>query len=86
MLQLLESTGRNSIVMLGNGVWTIPAPDMPDGDYLTAIRMKGDVRIEISPWRHGEYQGVLKLAVFTGQAKVICVMDIPDIPEEFLTI
>lgn len=72
--------------MLGNGVWSIPAPDMPDGDYLTAIRMKGDVRIEIAPWRHGEYQGVLKLAVFTGQAKVICVMDMPDIPDEFLTI
>ena len=69
--------------MLGNGVWSIPTPDMPDGDYLTAIRMEGKVKIEIAQWRHGEYQGVFKLAVFTGQAKAICVMDIPDIPDDF---
>lgn len=56
---------------------------MPDGDYLAASRMGGSVRIEIAPWRHGEYQGVFKLAVFTGQAKAICVMDIPEIPDDF---
>lgn len=66
-----------------NCEWNIPAPDMPDGNYLTATRMEGKVTIEIAPWRHGEYQGVFKLAVFTGHAKVICVMDIPDIPDDF---
>lgn len=67
--------------MLGNGVWSIPAPDMPDGDYLTAARMGGSVRIEIAPWRHGEYQGTLKMAEYAGIAKVLCVMPIPELPE-----
>lgn len=70
--------------MLGNGVWSIPAPDMPDGDYLTDIRMKGDVRIEIAPWRHGEYQGVFKMAEYAGIAKVLCVMPIPELPEDMI--
>lgn len=70
--------------MLENGVWSIPSPDMPDGGYLTAIRMKGDVRIEIAPWRHWAYQGTLKMAEYAGIAKVLCVMPITELPEDII--
>lgn len=68
--------------MLENGIWSAPSPDMPDGDYLTATRVVGSVRIEIAPWRHGEYQGVFKMAEYAGIAKVLCVMPIPELPED----
>ena len=63
-------------------IWSIPTPDMPDGDYLTAIRMEGDVRIEIAPWRHGSYQGTFKMAEYAGIAQILYVMSIPELPDD----
>lgn len=67
-----------------NCEWNIPTPDMPDGNYLTATRIEGKVKIEIAPWRHGEYQGVFKMAEYAGIAKVLCVMPVPELPEEMI--
>lgn len=66
-----------------NDMWHNADKEVPkkDGDYITLYKYEGRWRIEIAPWRNGEYQGVLIMPVNLGFAKITHWMPIPKLPD-----
>ena len=62
-----------------NSVWHNADKKPKDGKYLTIIKVKGELIIEIAPWRNGKYQGTHHIGVYFGHATIVKYANIYDL-------